>query len=359
MKEIHLCILFILFFFSCKKEEPFYTIGKLDSIQSEKSRGLFVLNEGNFMFGNSSLSYYSINNKEIINDIFFNVNKSPLGDVAQSMIVYGDYAYIAINNSGKVYVINKDNFTYIAKITGLTSPRYVSILNEKKGYISDLYSNEISIFNPSTFEITGKIDIGNKNSQFNQHTSEQMLFYGNKLFVNCWSFDNKILVIDTQQDKIVDSIDVRIQPQNMVIDMNNKLWVLTDGGYQGNLFGYEEPALIKINTTTHQIEKTFVFNNKEDSPGDLCLNGSGDTLFFINSNVYQMAVNSTQLPTNFFIPSLGKLFYAMIIDPVNSDLYVSDAVDYQKSGIIYRYNYKAELLDSFQVGINPGFFCFK
>ena len=54
---------------------------------SFRGRGLFIINEGNFQYGNASLSYYNPDTKAIENEVFFRSNAMKLGDVAQSITV--------------------------------------------------------------------------------------------------------------------------------------------------------------------------------------------------------------------------------------------------------------------------------
>ena len=49
----------------------------------------------------------------------------------------------------------------------------------------------------------------------------------------------------------------------------------------------------------------------------------------------------------------------LTVDPRTSEVYLADALDYVQPGWVFRYSARGELLDSFQVGIIPGAFCFK
>ena len=314
--------------------------------------GVFITNEGNFMYGNASLSYYTPSTNTVQNEVFIRANGINLGDVAQSMVIRGDRGFIVVNNSAIIFVIDIKTFKVLGTVGPLTSPRYIHFVSDTKAYVTDLYDPRITVFNPETLKITGRIDVGEHKS------TEQMVQYGQYVFTNCWSYDNKILVIDTQTDRMVDQIEVGIQPTSLVIDKYDQIWTVTDGGYEDSPYGYEAPSLYRIDAATRKVEKQFTFA-LGDWPSEVCLNGEKDTLYFINKSVWRMNVQDEWLPARPFIEYKGTLFYGLAVNPVSSDVYIADAIDYQQPGIIYRYSTDGRLLDNFKAGIIPGAFCFR
>ncbi|WP_199898586.1 YncE family protein [Prolixibacter bellariivorans] len=323
--------------------------GQSDQVLS--GSGVFIVNEGNFMSGNATLSFYDITTGETTNNLFYRTNALPLGDVAQSMSILDSLGYIAINNSGKIYIINTATGKYSGKITGLTSPRYIHFVSQEKAYVTDLYASAITIFNPVTFQITGSI------STPGHASTEQMVQIGSTLYVTCWSSDNTILKIDTGTDAVTGEIKVGKQPKSMVKDKNNQLWVLCDGNYGSTTSG-GQAELQQANPETGQIEKSFALNS-DNIASDLSINATRDTLYFINNDVWQMPVTASQLPATPVLKNPGTIYYGLGVDPENSDIYVSDAIDYLQQGLVYRLTAKGIPVDTMKTGIIPGSFCFR
>ena len=161
----------------CMKDDQWMENQREDLSGQLTDGGLFIVNEGNFMYGNATLSFYNPDTKEVQNDLFFNVNGLPLGDVAQSMYLFNNKGYIVVNNSGRIYIIDIQTGKYTGKITGLVSPRYIHFISEQKAYITDLYASAITVFDPTTNQITGSIPtVGHA-------STENMIQYGNILYV--------------------------------------------------------------------------------------------------------------------------------------------------------------------------------
>ncbi len=348
-----------LVLFSCMIEET--TPDEDKPLTPESARGVLVVNEGNFMYGNASLSYYDALSGDVLQDVFYRANGLPLGDVAQSVVIRDTLAYVVVNNSGRIYVMDHRNFEYVGKITGLVSPRNIHFVNDSKAYVTDLYDHSISIVDLSTLEVTGSIDVHNPSSSFPQHSTDEMVQWGKYVFVNCWSYDHHILVIDSETNEWVDVIEVLIQPVSMVLDKYDKLWVLTDGGFPGNPYGYEAPGLLRIDAASRTIEHSFRFD-PGDSPTAMDINAGGDTLYFVNRHIYRHQVESVNMPELLIEHSSpvgqGQGYRGLGIDPFSSEIYVSDPIDHVQAGLVYRFSPDALPVDTFRVGIIPRDFGF-
>ena len=328
----------------------------LEEIFDNKGEGLFITNEGNFQYGNASLSYYNPTTKTVENEVFYRANAMKLGDVAQSMTIHNNTGWIVVNNSHVVFAIDTQTFKETGRITNLTSPRYIHFVSDEKAYVTQLWDNRIFIVNPKRYEIVGHIVCPNMTME--SGSTEQMVQYGKYVFVNCWSYQNRILKIDTETDKVVDELTVGIQPTSLVLDCNNKLWTLTDGGYDGSPYGYEAPSLYRIDAETFTIEKQFKFS-ANDTPSELQTNTSKDKIYWLNNDVWAMNVTDENLPAKSFLENEGTIYYGLTICPHTGDVYVADAIDYNQQGKIYRYSKEGQLIDEFYVGITPGAFCWK
>ena len=320
------------------------------------SGGLFITNEGNFQYGNATLSFYNPETKQIENEIFYRANAMKLGDVAQSMTIRNGIGWVVVNNSHVIFAIDLNTFKEVGRITNLTSPRYIHFLSDEKAYVTQIWDNRIFIINPKRYQVTGYIEVPNMTME--SGSTEQIVQYGKYVYINCWSYQNRILKIDTETDQIVAELTVGIQPTSLALDCNNKLWTVTDGGYDGSPYGYETPSLYRIDAESFTIEKQFEFTFG-DWPSEVQLNGTKDKIYWLNDDVWEMDVTANNLPAEPFLPYNGTLYYGLTICPKSGDVYIADAIDYVQQGMIYRYSKDKRLIDSFYVGIIPGAFCWK
>lgn len=314
--------------------------------------GVLISCEGNFMYGNASLSFFNPSTGAVENDVFTRVNAIALGDVAQSVTMHGATAYVVVNNSGVVFAFDPSSFKVKGAVTGFVSPRYLCPINDSTAYVSDLYAAAISIVDLKTMSIVGKIPTPGHPS------TEQLIYHQGRVWVNTWSYDNTLLVIDALSHKIVDSVKVGLQPKSMAMDKNGALWVLTDGGYSPSLQGYGPPTLYKIATEDVAVESAWPMDLSQGAV-QLALNGQRDTLYVLNKHLWRMPIESRTLPETPFMQLDTLLCYSMGVDPRSSEFYLADAIDYVQPGIVYRYSPQGVVKQWFKVGIIPGFFAFQ
>ena len=343
--NFHILILLCLGIASCKKQE----IGPqcptcIEEDIAIKYDDVLIGCEGNFGWGNASISLFNPTNNSITNTVFQNINGYALGDVLQSMTEHNGHLFAVVNNSGKIEVLDTATYQKTATINGLTSPRYFCGINNSKAYVSDLFSDQIAILDLGNNSVIGNINTGG--------WTEEMLLFNNKVYV-CRPDTNFILQINAITNIIEDTIIVAKGPSSIVLDSNNKLWSLSSGG-----MNEEQGELNQIDPSTNLVIKKLVFVDISTSPNSLKISPNGETMYYLNNGVNQLSIDATSLPTSSIINQNGALFYGLGISPTN-DIYVSDAVDYVQSGIVYRYDSTASLIHQFSVGIIPQGFWFK
>ncbi len=318
--------------------------------------GVFIVNEGNFQFGNASLSCYDPTAKEVENGVFQRANGFKLGDVAMSMTIRDSIGWVVVNNSHVIFAIDTETFRETGRITGFTSPRHIHFISDRKAYVTQIWDNRIAKVDPATYSITGYIEC--PEMEMESGSTEEMVAYGKYLFVSCFSYQNRILKIDTETDEVVGELEVGMQPSSLVLDRNGKLWTMTDGGYDGSPYGNERPSIHRIDAATLSLEKSFPLA-KGDSPVALRIDGTGGTLYWINRDVWSMPVESQSLPVRPLIGYRDTRYYGLWVDPASNDIYVADAIDHQQQGVVGRYSMTGTLIDEFYVGVNPRTFCKK
>lgn len=352
---------------ACSNSDP----GTVEEPFDAQGRGVFVLCEGNFNAGNASLSYYDPEARTVENAIFQRANDRRLGDTGQSITLHRGTAYIAVENSGIIWAIDANSFRVRGQLTSgqtehMINPRYIHFLSDTKAYVTDLYAPYITIFNPQTMTYTASISTEQPQA-FGYCSTEQMVQYGTELFTNCWSYSNKLLVVDTRTDQLTDSIALTSwQPKSMVVDARGKLWVVTDGGYETSEDSFSDniPHLYRIDAATHAIELDQALDTDEGSVV-LATNPDATVLYLINNDVYRMNITDAHLPVRPFIQAernergIRHKLYGIGVNPHNGEIYVADAVDYSQAGVVRRYSAEGSLIDQFRVGINPNGFAFK
>ncbi|HOZ88409.1 MAG TPA: hypothetical protein PL029_11665 [Bacteroidia bacterium] len=342
MKKIAVIFIFNFLFYSCVKDKP--SAITQEPLQLSRDKKVYVINEGGFGSSQASVSLYDPATGQAVEDFYKAQNNETLGDVAQSVSFAGNNFYLVVNNSNKIIVCDRQ-FKKTAEILNLSSPRYLLAVTNSKAYVSELGSAGISIIDLNSNVKTGTIKCAG--------WTEKMALIYNKVFVTNLR-RNYVYVLNTLTDQLSDSIVVGLNAGNIVIDQNDKVWVMSDGDQQNNV-----PArLYRINPVSHAIELNLTFA-AQDLPGNLCLNKTKDTLYYINNGVFRLPISAGALPQGPFIPANGRNFYGLGINPESGILYAADALDYVQRSNIYLFDLKGNQLSFFKAGIISNGFYFE
>lgn len=157
MKKLLIPMFAIATLYSCSNSDDDTTVPT--NPDEKYLNGFFITNEGNYTKANASVSHLNADYSNLTNDIFKTANGKDLGDVAQSMVVTDKYAFVIVNNSNTIEVVNKKTFKTVHTITeGLNSPRYATISNNKL-YVTSLFDASVAVYNAETFAFIKSIPL--------------------------------------------------------------------------------------------------------------------------------------------------------------------------------------------------------
>jgi len=313
---------------------------------AEEGHSVFVLNEGNYQSGNASVTSINLQSGAITEDMFHQSNHRPVGDVLQSLSVVNGEGWLVVNNSQKIERVNLRSMEAMQPITGFNSPRFVLEVSPQKAYVTDLYANQIHIVNVASGAISGHIPCPG--------WTEQLILTGNEAWV-CNVRKNKVYVINTVTDRLIDSVSVGDEPASIVQDSENRIWVLCGGKIPP---GETAGSLWRIDPSTHAVLYSLPFPSVSIHPARLKLNAAKTSLYFIYKDVFRIGITDTELPSTPVISSGNKLLYGLGIRSQDDEIWVSDARDFVQKGAVFRYSASGAMLNTYEVGFIPGSFYF-
>lgn len=342
-----------LFFTSCSDDDD----AVIDLPLGDYENGVLILNQGNFGGGNSSISYWSDDLGIFQNNAFAAVNPTvTLGDTGQDIGFYQEKAFVVLNLSNSIQVINRYTLEHITTIsTGLNNPRYIAFSNGK-GYVTNWgdASNEeddyVAVLNLTSYTISTSIPV--------VEGPERIIEKNGNLYVahqGGYGYGETVSVISSTSNTVTASIPVGDVPNSLFIE-NNTLYVLAGGKpswTEDETFG----KLTKIDLTNNTVINTLDFEDSEH-PSNL-VEKDGQLYYTIDSDVYKTSITATSLPSTPLFSTTAQGVYGVYSFAVeNNKIYVGDAVDYNSNGKVYVYSMTGELVNEQTVGVIPAGFYF-
>lgn len=338
------------FFTSCSSDDD---IPDTPEQTGDYANGIFVLNEGNFGSGNASVSFVDASSENVTQNIFSAVNSGdPLGDTAQSMAFYESYAFIVVNGSNKIEVVDRNTFESVATLEeGLVNPRYVAFSNGNAyvtnwgdgGNPSDDY---IAVIDLESFEVEENIGVA--------EGPEKILSNNGTLYVahqGGWSFNNKISVINATNNTLEELLTVGEVPVSIAIS-NETLWVASAG-----LPSYSENesagSIAQIDLATLELVEEFTFAEPTEHPSNLEVS-EGSVYYTLGNAVYGFNTTAETLPEEplFDLEGISGIRGFEIQD---SRIFVaSPSADYTGNGTLNIYDLQSgDLISEIEVGVIP------
>ena len=343
----------VVFLASCVKDIP-------DSdINGGFLHGAYITNEGAFGNSNGSVSYFDTDSSKMINHVFESVNGRPLGDVVQSFSIAGTKAFIVVNNSQKVEVVDLKTFKSLSTIDSLEYPRYFLAINDKKGYLTDgNFNGRVYVIDLASLKITDTIPCGSG--------PEKMIHYGKSILVansGGWGNDSTLTVIDTDNDQVAATWMVGMNPADLVLDKDRQLWILCKGKVVWNQdFTIKEEtssSLAVLDPGLGKLMRTINIGSVGDFfwPQHIGINKGKDLIYYLEAEgVYSISSsgssssNSSGSGSNLVI---SKNLYGFGVDPVTDIIYALYAPSFTTSGWLFRFKPDGVRMDSTEVGIGP------
>ena len=344
-----------LFLISCEEEIGLPTQTSL----GDYDNGIIVLNQGNFGQGNSNVSFISNNFEKFDNNFFTIVNPAvTMGDTGQDIGFYGDFAYIVLNVSNTVQVVNRYTFKHIKTITGLKNPRYITFANGK-GYVTNwgIGSNSaddyVAVLNLSTNQISATIPVA--------EGPERIVANNNSLYVvhtGGFGYGKTISVISSVTNLVLTTINVGDVP-NAIKIQGNILYVICGGNPSFVPLPAVETTgkLVKIDLSNNSILSSINFAGMAH-PSNIDIVGS-DLFYTVNAGIFKTSISSATLPTVPFFSTTAQGVYGIYSFEIeNNYIFVGDAKDYNSNGLVYVYSLGGILQKTFTVGVIPAGFYF-
>ena len=323
----------------------------------QSSAGVYVVNEGNFQRGNSSLTVYLPDSNTAYQDVFALANGRNLGDTGSDIVVYSGKAYVVVNGSQKIEVISLDGYKSVGTLTipGKRGPYKLTILNDAKAFVTNISDTCITEFNPSTLQITtDRIKVGNN--------PMGIVGVNGKVYVcnSGFGYDSTVTVLNATTGRLVKTLSVGGSPSEIGVSPNNEVIVKCDGRSD-----YINPAndtpgsILKISSdndvvTIRAILPLVTYGH----PGRMTISNKGVGFFQGKTGIIKFSYSGTGLSIG-GTPFAAVTGYGLAYDDATDRLYVTDAKDYTQPGDVYVFDVEGQQKAKFQAGVIPGVIAFR
>ena len=312
------------------------------------ANGMYILNEGLFQMNNSTLSYYDFTTGKLTENIFLDVNHRGLGDVGNDLKQYGSKLYIVVNNSNIVEVVDAKTVKSLKTINlSGKQPRQIDFY-EGKAYIS-CFDGDVVRIDTAALEVEATVHTGSNPDGL--CVSNGKIYVCNSGGLNYPNYNNTVSVVDIASFTVVKDITVAINPTRVKAYNDRYVYVVSNGNYADVSYTFQ-----KIDCQTDEIVKTY---DLEVLNFDIFQNLA--YIYTYNFNTMTSAwisvldLETDEVVQEQFISDGTQLKtpYGIKVNPLNGDVYITDAGTFTTNGDIYCFDKNGKKKFSFEGGLNP------
>lgn len=299
--------------------------------------GILVSNEGNYGTPTATVSFLSNDLSTVENNIYAkNNNNLPLGDVLQSIGFQGDYAYLVLNNSNKIEVVNRYSFQKIATVSDQVSqPRYIAFAN-KNYYVTNSSGSAkfVNVYGVSDNSFVKKIALAN--------TGERIVEANGAIVVQNASFGsgNKLTFINTSSNTVESILTLPAGSLEKIVSYGGNVYAIAGSATDSYIYKVASTGTITNTTILTGIAKA---KNLEID---------GNRFFFTSgSKVYSMDMMSNTVPTAPIITEADNSwsnFYSFNV--LNGKIFISNANGFTAYSSVNIYSTAGALIKTVTTG---------
>ncbi|BAV07412.1 protein of unknown function [Filimonas lacunae] len=296
------------------------------TVHGKYKYGTFILNEGNMTTENGSLTFISPNGV-VTDSVYFKVNGTELGNVAQDLFISNNKMYIisqngktnavgnSFSNDGMLIVANaetlKKEAAYNDELTALKWPTHVAVLNAENVILRD--NNGLYRFNSTAKTLT--FIKGSKSA-----AKMTMAVSNNKIFA---AAGTKVYVVEADKDTLTYALDMKATVSGVVRASDGNIWVsTTTAPAKISKINYRDYSLIKAN----EIAIGSLSAGFGATPG---ITAKGDTLYFsgagtkIYRHVFSMGSTEFMGDAKTMVENANIVYNNIAVHPLTGEVYLN------------------------------------